>query len=61
MGLDLNTYKTSIAGSESNGSYTARNDKAGKLNNVKPGKWAWGKYQFTTDTLTRYGVELRIN
>ncbi len=27
MGLDLNTYKTAIAGSESNGSYTARNDK----------------------------------
>lgn len=27
MGLDLNMYKMAIAGSESNGSYTARNDK----------------------------------
>lgn len=61
MGLDLPTYKTAIAGSESNGSYSARNDKAWKLNHIKPGKWAWGKYQFTTDTLARYGVELRLN
>jgi hypothetical protein len=58
MGLDFPTYKAAIAGSESGGKYSARNDRIGKISGVHPSKWAWGKYQFTTATLERYGVYL---
>ena len=58
MWLDFPTYKTAIAWSESGGLYTARNDVVGKKSGVHPSKWAWGKYQFTTATLERYGVYL---
>ncbi|MDQ1344360.1 MAG: hypothetical protein QG650_1081 [Patescibacteria group bacterium] len=58
-GLDLDRYKAAIAKHESGGmGYFARNDDAGKRNGVNPDKWAFGKYQFTVETLRGYGVEL---
>lgn len=58
-GLDLDRYKASIAKHESGGmGYFARNDDAGRKNGVNPDKWAFGKYQFTVETLRGYGVEL---
>ncbi|MFZ3232633.1 MAG: NlpC/P60 family protein [Patescibacteria group bacterium] len=59
FGLDLDRYKAAIAKHESGGmSYFARNDDAGRKNGVDPDKWAFGKYQFTVETLRGYGVEL---
>lgn len=59
FGLDLDRYKAAIAKHESGGmSYFARNDDAGRRNGVDSDKWAFGKYQFTVETLRGYGVEL---
>ncbi len=59
FGLDLDRYKAAIAKHESGGmSYFARNDDAGRRNGVDPDKWAFGKYQFTVETLRGYGIEL---
>jgi cell wall-associated NlpC family hydrolase len=57
--LDFDRYKTAIAKHESGGqAYLARNDSAGKSRGVRPGVWAFGKYQFTVETLRGYGVDL---
>lgn len=59
IGLDLDLYKSAIAKHESGGqAYLARNDEAGKARGVRPGAWAFGKYQFTVETLKGYGVNL---
>lgn len=57
--LDFDRYKGAIAKHESGGQgYFARNDTAGKERGVRPGAWAFGKYQFTAETLRGYGVDL---
>lgn len=57
--LDLDRYKSAIAKHESEGrGYFARNDDKGKERGVRPGAWAFGKYQFTVETLRAYGVDL---
>lgn len=57
--LDIDRYKSAIAKHESGGmAYLARNDEAGKARGVRPGAWAFGKYQFTVETLKGYGVDL---
>lgn len=57
--LDIDRYKSAIAKHESGGqAYLARNDEAGKARGVRPGAWAFGKYQFTVETLRGYGVDL---
>lgn len=58
MKLDLHAYKEAVATFESNGKYHKRNDQKGREYGVSPKKWAWGKYQFTTQTLAGYGVSL---
>lgn len=59
IGLDLDRYKAAIAKHESGGqAYLARNDEAGKARGVRSGAWAFGKYQFTVETLRGYGVDL---
>ena len=58
-GLDIDRYKEVIGAHESGGmSYFARNDDYGKRHNIHPNKWAFGKYQFTTETLRGYGVNI---
>ncbi len=57
--IDFDRYKAAIAKHESGGqAYLARNDEAGKSRGVRSGAWAFGKYQFTVETLRGYGVEL---
>lgn len=59
--LDIDRYKAAIAKHESGGqAYLARNDETGKRLGVRPGAWAFGKYQFTVETLRGYGVDLGI-
>jgi cell wall-associated NlpC family hydrolase len=59
--LDFDRYKGAIAKHESGGKgYFARNDEDGKKRNIRPGAWAFGKYQFTVETLRDYGVDLGI-
>ena len=60
-GLDIDRYKSAIAAHESGGMiYFARNDDYGKRQNppISSEKWAFGKYQFTTETLRGLGVDL---
>ncbi len=57
--IDFERYKRAIAAHESGGMwYFARNDKEGKKRWVRPGAWAFWKYQFTVETLKTYGVNL---
>lgn len=59
FGIDLDRYKAAIAKHESGGmGYFARNDDNGRKNGVDPDKWAFGKYQFTVETLRGYGTDL---
>lgn len=59
FGIDLDRYKAAIAKHESGGmGYFARNDDAGRKNGVDPEKWAFGKYQFTVETLRGFGTDL---
>lgn len=59
VGVDIDRYKAAIARHESGGQgYFARNDDLGRKNKVRPGAWAFGKYQFTVETLQGYGVNL---
>lgn len=52
FGFDLSAYKQAIAMRESGGGdYRARNDGSGKRRGVSSEKWAFGKYQFTVETL----------
>jgi hypothetical protein len=61
IGLDFDRYKSAIAKHESGSlGYLARNDEEGKKRGVRPGAWAFGKYQFTVETLRGYGVDLGI-
>ncbi|MDD2565812.1 MAG: hypothetical protein PHZ26_01805 [Candidatus Gracilibacteria bacterium] len=56
--FDWDSYKLSISKVESCGLYTARNDNLGKKKGISSEKWAFGKYQFTTETLRGFGVDL---
>lgn len=56
--FDYNSYKESIAVIESNGNYSARNDKLWKEKNVKPSNWAYWRYQFTAGTLQDYDIDM---
>jgi hypothetical protein len=57
--IDIDRYKAAIAKHESGGqAYLARNDGEGKRRGVRPGAWAFGKYQFTVETLRGFGVDL---
>lgn len=61
VGIDIDRYKVAIARHESGGQgYFARNDDLGRKNKVRPGAWAFGKYQFTVETLQGFGVDLGI-
>lgn len=60
-GFDLDRYKIAIAKHEDKGmGYFARNDDWGKKHGIPPEKWAFGKYQFTVETLWRYGVDFGV-
>lgn len=59
--LNITAYKEAVATFESNGKYTARNDKKWKENGVEVDKWAFWKYQFTVGTLKWYWVYLTRN
>lgn len=56
--FDYNSYKESIAVIESNGNYSARNDKLWKEKQVKPKNWAYWRYQFTAWTLQDYNIDM---
>lgn len=56
--FDWDKYKEAIASHESGGSYFARNDNLGRKKGISSEKWAFGKYQFTTETLRWYWVDL---
>ncbi|MBU1151466.1 hypothetical protein KJ632_01400 [Patescibacteria group bacterium] len=56
--FNLSAYKSAIADIESNHNYIARNDDKGRKKKVVPGKWAFGKYQFISNTANRYGAKL---
>lgn len=58
--FDWDKYKESIAELESSTSwlYFARNDSAWRARWISSEKWAWWKYQFTTETLRWFWVNL---
>lgn len=56
LGLDLNRYLHSISSIESNHTYGVDNVNKGKSLKVDSSKWAFGKYQFTDQTLQAYGI-----
>lgn len=58
INFDWDKYKEYIAAHESGWNYYARNDNLWRKKWVHPDKWAFGKYQFTTETLRWYWVDL---
>jgi hypothetical protein len=56
--FDWDKYKEAIAIYESGWNYYQRNDNLGRKKWVSPEKWAFWKYQFTTETLRWYWVDL---
>lgn len=60
INFDWDWYKASIAKSESGWMYNSRNDGSWKQLNIKPEKWAFGKYQFTVETLRSFWIDLWV-
>ena len=56
LGIDFNTYVHTIASAESNHRHKIDNVEKGKERKVASSKWAYGKYQFTDETLQTYGI-----
>lgn len=56
LGLNFDKYLHSIASIESNHKYNIDNVSKGKELNIDSSKWAFGKYQFTNETLRYYGI-----
>ena len=57
LGIDLQQYLYSISSVESGHRYDIDNSRKGEKLGIDSSKWAYGKYQFTNETLQSYGID----